>query len=121
MLWTLGIQSGFRNFLRHRFKRHLKSGAKAPAPTLRFDRALVKIDKMSANCETQPKTPKLTAHGSIRLFERPKKRRQPLWFNSNPVVRYLEVEAVMLIVKRVDRDLATLRREFDSIVEEVPK
>src|SRR5437899_12970157 len=104
----LGIQSGLSNFLRHRFHRHIKSGAKAAASTLRFDRALVKVNKMFANCETQPETSKLTAHGSIRLFERPKKRRQPLWFNSNPVVRYLEVNAVTIIVKGAAHDLASL-------------
>src|SRR5437870_11119584 len=108
MLWTLGIQSSFRNFLRHRFKRHLKSGAKAAASTLRFDRALEKVNKMFANCETQPETSKLTVHGSIRLFERPKKRRQPLWFNSTPVVRYLEGKAGTFMGNGADGDLARL-------------
>src|SRR5438270_9007602 len=104
-----------------RVKRHLESGAETPATALRLNCAMVKINQMLRNREAQAKPTKLPGHRSISLLKRSEQRSQPLRFNSDAVVRDVEMEPATLVVVGADGDLSTLWREFHRVVDQIPK
>src|SRR6266516_2766938 len=59
----------FPGSLRQRIERYLECGTETASPALGLDCAMVKIDKVLGNRETQPEAAKLTSHGSISLLE----------------------------------------------------
>src|SRR5438128_5676676 len=69
---SAGSLISFSDSLWQRFERYLERGAETPSTALGLNCAMVKIDKVLGNRETQPEAAKLTSHGSISLLERRK-------------------------------------------------
>src|SRR5579864_1078906 len=81
----------------------------------------MQIDNVPGNGETQPKPAKLPGDGRISLFEWLKKRLDFSGINTNPAVADLKKKARPRGIRRADVDFAAARREFDGIVNYVPK
>src|SRR6267143_1586557 len=107
MLRSARIEISFCDAFWQGVKRYLESCAETAAGALGFDCAMVKIDKMLGNCQTQAKPTKLAAYGRISLLEWPKQRGHPLGFYSNPIVAEFEMETAVLIVKGANGNLSS--------------
>src|SRR5215472_7029898 len=121
MRWSAQPQISFRSFFLTRVERDLERRAKTPATAFCCNCAVMKIDKMFGNGQSQTQPAKLPSHRRISLFEWPKERNQALAFDPNPVIGDFEMEPAALVIKRADGDLSTGWRKFHGVVDQIPK
>src|SRR4029453_9411210 len=114
-------QISFSGIFGNRVESYLKRRAETPATALRFNCAMMKIDKMFGNRQTQAEAAKLTGHRGVSLLKWREQRSQPPRLNSNPVVGDFKMETAAFIVKVADGDLPARGTEFDGIIDQVPK
>src|SRR5215208_5261607 len=105
----------------HRIQHNLERRAETSATALRFNSAVMEIDETFGNRESETKSAKLPGHGSISLLKWLEQGSQSLRLDSNPCVFNFEMKACIFVVKRAERDLSAVRREFHGVVDQVPE